>query len=180
MSKKSKYDKYRVDGWADSSESVLTKGQIEFLIQDEKRMQAAEIAEALKDSKKPFNSVHVQYETNDPNAKAKPVTDAELEEAFLEYVYENSSKIKTSERNKKKPVFNSWEKVETLSTEELEALQQRERWFTIPEDEIEKLIDEALFLDSLPEHPLGKEGLDRAYKNIKDIDIHPDDIDSIK
>ncbi len=129
MSKKSKYDKYRVDGWADSSESVLTKGQIEFLIQDEKRMQAAEIAEALKDSKKPFNS---------------------------------------------------WEKVETLSTEELEALQQRERWFTIPEDEIEKLIDEALFLDSLPEHPLGKEGLDRAYKNIKDIDIHPDDIDSIK
>lgn len=100
MSKKSKYDKYRVDGWADSSESVLTKGQIEFLIQDEKRMQAAEIAEALKDSKKPFNSVHVQYETNDPNAKTKPVTDAELDKAlyFIQKEYTESSPLTLAER----------------------------------------------------------------------------------
>lgn len=36
-----------------------------------------------------------------------------------------------------------------------------------------------VFPSDKPEHPLGKEGLKRAYENMKDIEINPDDLDSI-
>lgn len=36
------------------------------------------IARNLKNSKKPFNSVHVKYEVTDPNAKEIPLTDEEI------------------------------------------------------------------------------------------------------
>lgn len=94
MGKKGKYNTYKVEAW-DDSEGVLTKDQIEYLIQDEQRMQAEEIAEALEDSNKLFNSVHIKYETNDPNATTEPVTDTELDEAlyFLEDNYVESSPL---------------------------------------------------------------------------------------
>lgn len=37
-----------------------------------------EIKASLKDSKKPFNSVHYQYPTKDKTAQSTPVTDEEL------------------------------------------------------------------------------------------------------
>jgi len=36
------------------------------------------IARNLKNSKKPFNSIHVKYEVKDPNAKGIPLTDEEV------------------------------------------------------------------------------------------------------
>lgn len=35
------------------------------------------------------------------------------------------------------------------------------------------------FSSEKPEHPLGKDGLERAYGNLKVIEINPDDLDSI-
>lgn len=102
---KSKYDKYRVNGFDDSSEGFLTKGQIEFLLEDEKKNQEKIL----------------------------------LTDEYLDFIYNNSSKIKTSEHNKSLKVFPAEEE----------------------------------------QHPLGKEGLERAYKNLKNIQIDTDDLDSI-
>lgn len=58
-------------------------------------MNKKEIAKALEGSNKLFNSVHVQYETSNPNAKTEPVSEAELADAlyFLQEDYINSSPL---------------------------------------------------------------------------------------
>lgn len=47
------------------------------------------IEEVLKDSEKPFNSIHIKYPTKNPNAKSEPVSELELIEALNKLKYLN-------------------------------------------------------------------------------------------
>lgn len=79
MSKKSKYEKYKVAGW-DDSEGFLTHEQIEIMLADEKANQ--------------LNDVE--------SSKVEIIT---FTDEYLDFVYSHSSRIKTSKKNKSIKVF---------------------------------------------------------------------------
>lgn len=71
---------------------------------------------------------------------------------------------------------SEWEELQIISDEVIDLITEH-----MPRHKVsEEYKNTQIFLLDKPEHPLGNDGLKRVYANLKDIEIYPEDLDSIK
>lgn len=71
---------------------------------------------------------------------------------------------------------SEWEELQIVSDELIDLITEHMPMHKVSEE----YKNTQIFPLDKPEHPLGNDGLKRAYANLKYIEIHPADLDSIK